>query len=133
MTTRPKRRFLRFSLRAMLVVLTVFSVWLGVQVNRARNQRAAVNWVTKNGGEVEYDWTFNSKLEPPGPRWLRQKIGDEYFQSVVQVLVGRSEVHDLSPLVKLPALKQLAIINTPVSDEEVSNLQEALPNCRITR
>jgi hypothetical protein len=42
MTTTSKRHFLRFSLRAMLVVLTVFGVWLGVQVNRANEQKRAV-------------------------------------------------------------------------------------------
>ncbi len=51
MTATPKRRFLRFSLRAMLVVLTVFGVWLGVQVNRANNQKATVRWLEENGAQ----------------------------------------------------------------------------------
>ena len=59
MTAKPKRRLLRFSLRAMLLVLTVFGVWLGVKVNRANNQRAVVAWLTENGGWVMYDWWFD--------------------------------------------------------------------------
>ena len=51
MTTKLKRRrFLRFSLRAILVALTVFGVWLGVKVNRANNQRTVLGWLTENGG-----------------------------------------------------------------------------------
>jgi hypothetical protein len=113
MTVKPKRRLLRFSLRAMLVVLTVFGVWLGVQVNRAANQRAVVRWVTENGGRVGYDWqsdvydiNSNDETEPPGPDWLRQQIGDVYFQTVVTVIVGNK---DLSPLAKLSNLEHLKI------------------------
>jgi hypothetical protein len=34
--TKPKRRWFRFSLRALLVFTTVLCVWLGFKVNAAR-------------------------------------------------------------------------------------------------
>ncbi len=120
MTATPKRRhFLRFSLRAMLVMLTVFCVWLGVQVNRANKQKAAVRWLEENGGRVRYDWQFdrddqrNGNTEPPGPIWLRQQIGDEYFQSVRFVRLNEGEAHDLSPLANLTELRTLTVHNNP--------------------
>ena len=52
--TRP--RWLRFSLRTLLVVVTVLGVWLGVQVNPVRKQRNAVAWIQEVGGTVTYDY-----------------------------------------------------------------------------
>src|SRR5262249_41157345 len=40
--TRPRRRWLEFSLRTMLLAVLALSVWLGWWVNRARNQAATV-------------------------------------------------------------------------------------------
>jgi Leucine-rich repeat (LRR) protein len=38
---------------------------------------------------------------------------------------------DLMPLAKLPKLKYLIVKNSPVSKEQVEELQKALPNCQI--
>ena len=47
--------------------------------------------------------------------------------------LGGTQVSDLSPLATLANLQQLYLTNTPASDEEVDQLQQALPNCNITR
>jgi hypothetical protein len=39
--TAPRRRWFRFSLRTMLVVVTVFGCWMGYQVNWIRERHAA--------------------------------------------------------------------------------------------
>ena len=52
-SAKDRRRWLRFSLRTLLVLMTVLGValgWLGVQVNRVRKQRDAVAWVQQVGG-----------------------------------------------------------------------------------
>lgn len=133
MTGKPKRRHcLRFSLRSMLVVLTVLGVWLGLQVNRANTQRRIVKWVTENGGWVDYDWFMgedydydygfvlgnepSGTFQPPGPIWIRRLIGDEYFQSVVVVDAPHAELQDLSPLVKLTTLKVLYLKGTLINN-----------------
>ena len=43
--TKPKRRFLRFSVSTLLIVLTIFCVVLGWKVEQARKQRETVAWV----------------------------------------------------------------------------------------
>ena len=49
----PKpRRWLRFSLRTLLILTALVAVWLGVQVNRAQKQRAAVAAIQEAGGFV---------------------------------------------------------------------------------
>lgn len=38
MTPRPKHRRLRFSLRVLFMVLTIFAAWLGVRANRVHRR-----------------------------------------------------------------------------------------------
>jgi len=50
----PWRRFLRFSVRWMIVIVLVIGGWLGWLVRNARIQRDAVAAITKAGGDVIY-------------------------------------------------------------------------------
>ena len=49
-TDKPARAWLRFSIRAMMLLVLVVGLWLGWQVNNARNQQAAVAAVKRSGG-----------------------------------------------------------------------------------
>jgi len=60
-----KRRWLRYSLRTFLVVLTVFCVWLGALVYRVNKQREAVQWVKDHGGEVYYEFEVEYEIGEP--------------------------------------------------------------------
>ncbi len=79
--TTASRRWLTFSLRGLLVVLTVVCLWLGRQVERARKQREAVDAIQAVGGTIEYDWLRRGEPRR-GPVWLQRLIGDEFFQGV---------------------------------------------------
>ena len=113
---------LRYSLRTFVVVLTVFCVWLGLLVYRVNKQRDAVQWVKDQGGLVVYDFEWEigkgaiDDPEPPGPDWLGDLIGIDYFADVVFVDFNSTEVRDLGPLRDLTQLVQLDLIDTPVSD-----------------
>ena len=50
---KPKRRWLRFSLRTFLIVVTILCVWFGFAY-RVERQREAVRWVKENGGTAYY-------------------------------------------------------------------------------
>ena len=84
----------------MLLTLTVFGVWLGVQVHRARQQSMAIALINELGGSVRYahqydeDLTWDHKVQLPGPGWLRQLIGDEYFARVVGAEMDNSDIVD---------------------------------------
>ena len=56
-----RRRWLSFSLRTLLVVITIFCVALGYWVHRANRQKAVVKWVEDNGGYVHYEFELDEK------------------------------------------------------------------------
>ena len=70
-----KRRLLRFSVRTLLIVLTIGCFALGWKVELARKQREAVGWVREMGGRATYSYELRRALpanplasaEPPGP------------------------------------------------------------------
>ena len=119
---KPRRRFRQYSLRTLFVLLTVFGVWLGWTVHRANEQRKAVEWVRKIGGGVAYDYQidadgrFIADAEPPGPKWLAQLIGADYFQEVSFVELHEKQISDMTLLANLASLETLHIDDTQVSD-----------------
>lgn len=120
--TRSRPRYLRFSVRTLLVMLTLFCVWLGWKAQRARTQREVVAWVHEMGGSVYYDYeidgkngTFVSNPQPPGPDWLRELLGVEFLDEIVEVRIRKS-VADISPLSKLKSLEWLCMTNHQVTD-----------------
>lgn len=120
--TRSKHRYLRFSLRTLLVVQVGASVWLGLLVLRVNRQREAVEWTKQLGGNVHYDYqldehgNFVENAEPSGAAWIRELIGIDYFADVHEVAVANSQVSDLAPLTNLTSLKRLFVYRMPIRD-----------------
>ena len=83
----PRRRFLRFSVRGLIVLVMVIGGWLGWIVRAARIQREAVAAIRNAGGHVHYDsgWTENTTGRPrmpSAPDWLLDSLGFDYFAHV---------------------------------------------------
>jgi hypothetical protein len=135
--TKRKRRFLRFSIRTLLIVLTIFCVALGWKVERARKQREAVAWVHEMGGSVNYDYEFDddgssaTDAKPPGSEWLRKHLGRDFFDDVVRVSLTEVGVSDVTPLSGLTSLVELYLEGPQVSEEAVEQLKRALPKSEI--
>src|ERR1051325_2118486 len=101
------RRWLRFSLRTVFVLMGVLCVVLGQYVNRAQRQKLAVEWIANHGGQFCYDDNYvrirtepmiidsdevegyalgtqcdenGNEIEPQanGPEWLRELLGTDY-------------------------------------------------------
>ena len=66
-----KRRWLRFSLRTLLVVTTALAISLGLYVQSLRDRKAAVGAMEKLGGAISFRYH--------GPEWLRKLVGDEKY------------------------------------------------------
>lgn len=99
---RPLRRFLVISLRMLLVLVAVLAIWLARVTNRARLQAELVAELKAKKCQAEFDYqhpeyepgakpsdrlstSARMKAEPPGPKWLRRIVGDEYFRNIVYV------------------------------------------------
>jgi internalin A len=121
--SRPWRRFLRFSVRGMIVVVLVIGGWLGWAVRNARMQREAVDAIQADGGEVIYDW------EGPGPRsnvinkpwwapqWLVEIVGIDYFGHITSVWIsGPVSDAQLAHIANLRGLESLALISARLTD-----------------
>lgn len=122
MNVEPRRRLFRFSLRTLLLFVTITSVgfgYLAVKVRQAERQRAAVGAIRKAGGLIYYDYQMVAvgkaigSPKPPGPAWLRKCFGIDFLADV-------KHVHIVSGLTSGP--------NQPVSvnftDAELVHLQE---------
>ena len=129
---KPRRRWLRFSLRTFFIVITLLCIWLGFKVNAAHRQHEAVEAILRVGGEVTFDYqlvsvpnspdefTTNLNASPPGPAWLRNLIGDEYFREVVEITIEDRAIaeSDFAQLAKVPYLRRIGLGSTPIILDE---------------
>jgi hypothetical protein len=84
------RRYLRLSVRGLLILVLLIGGWLGWLAQTARTQREAVAAILKAHGAIRYDWqgaSFASgePAQPMATRWLARTIGQDYLHSVVLV------------------------------------------------
>ena len=95
---KSKRRWCQFTLRTLLLVVTVTAVLLAswnTFIAPYRAERRAIAAFREHGCLVE--------TEVCGPRWLRKVIGDEHFQTAVSVCV------DVRTQIRLQQLRGLRL------------------------
>jgi hypothetical protein len=70
MTPAPKRRWLRFSLRTMFVVVTVAACWIGYDLNWIRQRREAVQQTRFSVDNIDPASGTAQEVRAPGLLWL---------------------------------------------------------------
>ena len=120
--TKPRRRWFQFSLRTLLVLVAVVAVWLALLVNAARKQREAVAAIEALGGRIVYEHGSNL---PPGPKWLRELIGEEYFFRIIAVGLSSTQITDsgLEHLEGLTSLQTLVLDDTQITDAGLEHVK----------
>jgi hypothetical protein len=105
-------RSLRFSLRTLLIVVTVLAVplgWVGWRLEQVRRERATITWVEETGGRVQFD--------PNREKGWWEESTDKWFgERVRSVILNNKQVSDLSPLAESKSLRFLRLDDTQVSD-----------------
>ncbi len=140
-----KRRWLQFSLRSVLIAVTIIAILLGWKTKRVRDQVAAVDKIRALGGTVRYGHDPKSSVslwmtpirtaskDVPGPAWLRNWIGEDYFRYVVQVdfdlIPGKQldnrDLAALAPhLTNLPSLETLGLSSMALDDTGLASLEQ---------
>lgn len=143
----PRRWGLRFSMRSLLIAVTIFCLALGWRLNRASKQRDAVRAIKEAGGWVYYDYqnydpktgSFDAQAEPREPAWLRGPVGIDFWHDVIGLNMSFHEdgnerwdneqppINISAHLVHLPRLKFLGLSEHSVDDagmEYVGGLKE---------
>ena len=144
-TRMPRRRWLQFSLRTVLLGVSALAVCLGLAVGRAHRQRQIVATIVQRGGSARA-WRVDSRWRP---KWVLALLGDEYAPREHWNVVlnrGRSSWHrdvrrnaagdeTLALAAELRPLDSLSLRETVVSDvglRYVSDLRE-LEELRLDR
>jgi hypothetical protein len=129
---KTKRRWLRFTLRTLMLLAAVACCgfgWIAYELRPGLQQKAAVEAIQKSGGFVVYDYKENSRQDveptPPGPAWLRKQLGEDFFAKVTVVGIRSSTFSDaeLAQLQCLTQLKELYLHGTQVTDAGLARLQ----------
>ncbi len=129
----------------MLLAIALFSIWLSVVATRANRQRRAVEQIRKVGGSVWYDYQIDDSgsgseamgphLLPdaalPGPKWLRNLIGIDYFANAVGASMYDGNAYDEAGAVdngsmafdELPRLSAVFLTRKCINDDTMAHLR----------
>ena len=115
----PRRRFLRFSLRAMLLLVLVFAIVLGWALHEVREQGTAVAALRTIGCEINFsEGDSLTSLER-----LRTWFGENEPMDVTQVLAwGQMTDVEIGLLQEFPRLDELYLFDTQVTDAGLAKL-----------
>jgi hypothetical protein len=127
---RTRKRGFRFSLKALLIVITLTAIFLGNWTYRAGQQKKAVERITQQGGQVRYDYQSRGAKESQWPKWLRESIGEDYLRTVEEVSFDGDWGRDFSfsdrdaiALSDLPRLNRVSLRDTDVTTEGLEFLR----------
>ncbi|MGI9469629.1 MAG: hypothetical protein ACR2OA_21075 [Rubripirellula sp.] len=133
---KPNPRFLRFSLRTLMLLTTVVAVLCALPVHRAYTQKQGRDWVISQNGHISFSYKYDAEKEEwdhdatlPYPNWLVDALGIDFFASVDTVVLDNKEVVDLSPIVDLHNLRCLGIYIEIQDNLDFSPLSQ-LPHLR---
>jgi hypothetical protein len=123
------RRWLRLSVRDLMVVVLVTGGGLGWLIHSARVQREAVAAIERVRGYVAYDWqqvgtSIHRDKRPGYPEWIVGLLGKDYFGHVVWVGLGpRGSDLEMIHVGKLSRLEDLDLDDSSVTDAGLIHLK----------
>jgi len=120
------RRFLRFSLRSLVLLTLVVATWLGYEVHQARSVERQAEAIRALRGEVEFE---------PSPRSLLRFFEPSTYgrRATIVSLPGENVRQAISLLAGVPALREVQVAYDGTSDLNpgMSNLCDALPGATV--
>jgi Leucine-rich repeat (LRR) protein len=130
-TPKHRRRWYQYSLRTLMIVVTLFAVacsWFAVKMGQARRQREAAEAIRKHGGEIYYD---NDEYDNYGrfyPRAISHSglykiLGNDLFANVYLVKIRDYPKADLKSITEFSHLKMLWIEGSRIDDDGLEDLR----------
>jgi hypothetical protein len=126
-----RRRWSRFRVRFLLLLVlllvAIIGIALGWKANRVRNQRNVVAAMNELEAQVTYDYQELHQAEPPGPKWLRNIVGDDFFAEVVHIQIVNDRAPDdiVAKIAKLPNLRGLFLNSDGLTDNGLDHLSRS--------
>jgi hypothetical protein len=126
----------QFSIRSLLVLTVVVAIpcsWLAVEMKWAREQKEVVEELDKLPGFatcfVQYDYELDSSddlipnAQAPGPAWLRNLLGNDFFANVISVRVSDYPETVLKSFTEFPHLKTLWIRGCRIRGDRLEQIR----------
>jgi hypothetical protein len=120
----------QFGIRSVLAFCLASSIaagWLAIERERERRQAEVVEVIRNSDGAAFYDWQVDaynnpiSNSEPPGPRWLRKMLGDDFFSTVVVIHCANITDAGLENFKGLTQLQGLSLEDSKITDAGLEN------------
>ncbi|MEX2026407.1 MAG: hypothetical protein WEH44_03885 [Pirellulaceae bacterium] len=119
---RKRRRWLSFSLRTLLVFITLLCIFLGIWMERALRQHEIVNAIRDAGGWVEYEMEeANWMRNEAEPLWQKNPFGRDLLHCAQSVTLHDGRL--LPQVARLYRLKSLTIYDNRLMDADVAAIQ----------
>ncbi len=115
---KPERRRFRFSLKTLLIVFTASMVplaWVGWNLEQGRRRLAAITWVEKMGGSVQFKETSSSRALD---RWFGGNVRAVHLSNTSANDAGLRHIKVLTDL------NELNLDGTNVTDAGLLHVQE---------
>lgn len=118
---RKVRRWLSFSLRSLLVFVTVLCVVLGICLERARRQHEIVKLIRDSGGYVEYEIEDPKDIPTPPPFWHSAPYGQDLADCIESVTIEDRRL--LPQVARLYGVTSLTVEDSELADEDLGALK----------
>ena len=131
MTLTPKRRWFSFSLRTLFVVVTVFCLWLGWNVQIVHERNAMRDKIRRNGGWVVIESSAKGFITSQGP--VEYNGGQITYPASLEI---RETSPDFQPLNPISIVRRMLgdenVVMVQVKREsEVESVQRVFPGCIV--
>jgi hypothetical protein len=127
-----RRRWYQFSLRAVMLLTLLVAVACGLLARRVQRKRRELEAVQGLHRSVfaecfyAYELENGAGAEPPGPKWLRDALGENFFSDVGALsFTSLRGAHDdcFAKLELFPNLTTLRMQMCDVSDKDLATIQ----------
>lgn len=120
----PRPRWFQFSLRGLLLAVTVLAVWLGWTVHTAVRQKQIKTEIREAGGWWAYDYQLTGGQRPTLPWGLDNHLGIDFLAAVHYVALTDSDrAQELLPaLSELRDVREIRLVHCDVSDDDLAQL-----------
>ena len=119
---------MQFSLRGLLVLVAICSVWLGIAFHRAREQARVVALLRahdKGSLFVLYDFNdLDEDARSPIPAWLIETLGIDFFHDVTAIAAWDGATDDMLEIIgMLTDVRSLLLHESSVTNQGLGHLK----------